>query len=193
MRRLLVLAAAVVAVIVPAGNSLAGTTQTNTVTLTGADGPNEITIDFYSDPSRYLITANGTLPVPEDATTHQPVSYCQNPPGRTSELLCQVDAIASFIVRTHGGADSVTVGKTIPVSTILNGGPGNDDLFGGANTDRLSGGGGDDKLVGRHGADQLFGGMGADILSGGAGNDVLRGGPGNDILRDGPGRDDVRQ
>ncbi len=106
--------AAVAAVIVPAGHAMAGTTQTNTVTLTGADGPNEITIDFYSDPSRYLITANGTLPVPEDATTHQPVSYCQNPPGRTNELLCQVDAIASFIVRTQGGADTVTVGEDDP-------------------------------------------------------------------------------
>jgi Ca2+-binding RTX toxin-like protein len=171
---------------------LAGQTQTNTITLAGADGPNEITIGFYLDPSKYLITANGTLPVPEDATG-QPVSFCQNPPGKTTELECDVDAIASFVVRGHGGADTVTVGKTIPVSTILNGGPDNDDLTGGANTDRLSGGGGDDKLVGRHGADQLFGGMGADILVGGAGNDVLRGGPGADTLRDGPGRDDVRQ
>jgi Ca2+-binding RTX toxin-like protein len=177
MRKLLALAAALVAVIVPAGQSLAGQTQTNTITLAGADGPNEITIGFYLDPSKYLITANGTLPVPEDAT----------------ELVCDADAIASFVVRGHGGADTVTVGKTIPVSTILNGGPDNDDLTGGANTDRLSGGGGDDKLVGRHGADQLFGGMGADILVGGAGNDVLRGGPGPDTLRDGPGRDDVRQ
>jgi Ca2+-binding RTX toxin-like protein len=192
MRKALALAAALAAAIVPVGHALAGQTQTNTITLAGADGPNEITIDFSADPSKYLITANGTLPVPED-TTGQPVSYCWNPPGTTNELLCQVDAIASFVVRTHGGADSVTVGKTIPISTILNGGPGNDDLFGGANTDRLSGGGGDDKLVGRHGADQLFGGMGADILVGGAGNDVLRGGPGPDTLRDGPGRDDVRQ
>jgi Ca2+-binding RTX toxin-like protein len=192
MRKPLALAAALAAAIVPAGHALAGQTQTNTITLAGADGANVITIDFYSDPSKYLITANGVLPVPEDGTG-QPVSYCDNPLGKTNELVCDVDAIASFIVRGHGGADTVTVGKAIPVSTILNGGPGNDDLFGGANTDRLSGGGGDDKLVGRHGADQLFGGMGADILVGGAGNDVLRGGPGPDTLRDGPGRDDVRQ
>jgi Ca2+-binding RTX toxin-like protein len=192
MRKPLALAAALAAAIVPAGHALAGQTQTNTITLTGADGANVITIGFYSDPSKYLITANGALPVPTDGTG-QPVSFCQNPPGETNELVCDVDAIASFIVRTHGGADTVTVGKAIPVSTILNGGPGNDDLFGGDNTDRLSGGGGDDKLVGRHGADQLFGGMGADILVGGAGNDVLRGGPGPDTLRDGPGRDDVRQ
>jgi Ca2+-binding RTX toxin-like protein len=192
MRKLLALAAALVAAIVPAGHALAGQTQTNTITFDGKSGPNVITIDLSSDPSKYVIIANGTLGVPEDATG-QPVSYCWNPPGQTNQLLCDVDAIASFIVRGHGGADTVTVGKTIPVSTILNGGPGNDDLFGGANTDRLSGGGGDDKLVGRHGADQLFGGMGADILVGGAGNDVLRGGPGPDTLRDGPGRDDVRQ
>ena len=185
MKKLLVLAAIAAAALVPAVHSAAGTTQTYSLLLVGSDGPNDITIDFApGDRTTYLVTANGTLP---------PVRTCTNPPGKTDELECPVADISGFTVRAHGGNDTVTVGREVPVSTILHGGAGLDDLIGGANTDRIAGGVGDDKLVGRRGADQLFGGMGEDLLIGGAGKDVLRGGPGVDVLRGGPGRDDIRQ
>jgi Ca2+-binding RTX toxin-like protein len=185
MRKILALAALAVAVILPVAHSAAGTTQTYALVLLGGDGPNDITIDFApGDKTKYLVTANGTLP---------PVRTCTNPPGRTDQLECPAADISGFTVRTNGGNDSVVVGRTVPVSTIMSGGPGLDDLIGGANTDRLSGGADGDKLVGRRGADQLFGGRGEDLLIGGAGKDVLRGGPDADVLRGGPGRDDVRQ
>jgi Ca2+-binding RTX toxin-like protein len=185
MRKFFSLAAVTAATIIPAAHSFGTTTQPYSLLLRGGDGPNDIAVDFApSDKTKYLIAANGTLP---------PVATCTNPPGKTTELECPVADISGFTVRTRGGNDTVTVGKTVPVSTILNGGLGLDDLIGGANTDGISGGDGDDKLVGRMGADQLFGGKGEDLLVGGAGKDVLRGGPGTDVLRDGPGRDDVRQ
>jgi Ca2+-binding RTX toxin-like protein len=176
MRKILALAALVAAAIVPAAHAAGGTTQTYSLLLLGGDGANDISIDFApGDKTKYLVTANGTLP---------PVKTCTNPPGQTDELECPVADISGFTVRTNGGNDTVTVGKTVPVSTILGGGAGLDDLIGGANTDRISGGPDGDKLVGRMGADQLIGG---------AGKDVLRGGPDADVLRGGPGRDDVRQ
>jgi len=185
MRKIFALAALVATAIVPAAHAAGGTTQTYSLLLLGGDGANDISIDFApGDKTKYLVTANGTLP---------PVKTCTNPPGKTDELECPVADISGFTVRTNGGNDTVTVGKTVPVSTILGGGAGLDDLIGGANTDRISGGPDGDKLVGRMGADQLFGGKGEDLLIGGAGKDVLRGGPDADVLRGGPGRDDVRQ
>jgi Ca2+-binding RTX toxin-like protein len=185
VKKILILAALGAAALVPGANSAASPSQTFSLLLKGGDAPNVITIDFApGDRTKFLITANGAL---------TPVETCINPPGEADQLQCPVADISGFTVRTNGGSDTVTVGKMVPVSTILNGGSGLDDLIGSANTDRLVGGAGDDKLVGRMGADQLFGGEGEDLLIGGAGKDVLRGGPGLDVLHGGPGRDDLLQ
>jgi Ca2+-binding RTX toxin-like protein len=193
MRKILALAALVAAAIVPAAHSAAGTTKTYSLLLHGGDGPNVISIDFAENRTKYLIKANGALPVPTDKETHQPVTYCSNPPGEPDELLCDSSAITGIVAQPGDGNDTITVGKTVPVPTIIEGGHGIDDLIGGAGTDRIVGGEGADKLVGRRGPDQLFGGKGEDLLIGGAGKDVLRGGPDADVLRGGPGRDDIRQ
>lgn len=171
------------AVLAVAATAQAGpAAKTYSLVLSGGAGPNVISIDY--DGSEYTIEANGTLTA---------VRTCVNPPGNPAALTCPAADINGFQVDAKGGNDTVTVGKAVPVATILNGGPGLDDLIGGANTDRLNGGTGDDRLIGRMGPDQLYGGAGNDELVGGAGKDVLRGGPGSDVMRGGPDRDDQLQ
>ncbi len=178
------------AVLALAGSALAAAphtakgsaTKPYSLVLSGGGGPNEITIDY--DGTEYTITANGSLTA---------VRTCVNPSGAEDTLVCPSADINGFQVNSGGGNDTVTVGKSVTVPTILNGGPGLDDLIGGAGTNRINGGTGDDRLVGRMGPDQLYGGPGDDTLVGGAGKDVLRGGPGADVLRGGPGRDSEQQ
>lgn len=177
--------ALMVAALVPAMGSARGKAALTTpysLTLTGGNGPNEIEIAY--DGNRYTIIANGTL---------APARSCVNPLDNPNELDCPAADLNGFQVTAGGGNDTVTVGKSVPVPTILSGGAGLDDLYGGANTDKLLGGTGDDRLVGRMGPDQMFGGPGNDELIGGSGKDELRGGPGTDTLRGGPDRDIEQQ
>lgn len=182
MKRLLTAATLVLAAALAGapGSLLAGTTDTYTLRITGGDGPNDISIGLNGASDEYVIRANGTIP---------PIETCTNPPGTTRELRCPQADISGFEIRSRGGNDTITLRKSVPVTSILNGGEDLDDLAGGRNSDRLTGGPGGDKLVGRGGADFIFGGPGEDLLLGGPGKDLLRGGPGADELRGGPGRD----
>jgi len=166
----------------PSGDRAVG--DSFTLTLAGGEGPNEISITMTADRKEYVVTANGDI---------EPFAPCVNTSGKTTELRCPATAINGFEVLAESGNDTVTVGKSVTVSTTLDGGPGIDDLTGGANSDRIVGGSGIDKLIGRSGADLLFGGGANDDLLGGSGKDILRGGPGSDQLAGGPGRDDQRQ
>jgi hypothetical protein len=71
------------------------------------------------------------------------------------------------------GDDFAAVAGTIKLTTILDGGAGND---------RLAGGGGANALIGRDGNDFLVGGRGRDLLLGGEGMDYLVGNSREDIL-----------
>jgi len=62
-------------------------------------------------------------------------------------------------------------------------------LHAGDGGDSLTGGDGDDELYGGAGADVLEGRLGSDLLVGGAGNDSLAGADGNDTLLGGTGSD----
>jgi Ca2+-binding RTX toxin-like protein len=75
------------------------------------------------------------------------------------------------------------------ISTIQQGGTGNDFLNGGTGNDVLIGGAGDDILVGGEGDDVLRGEEGKDTLDAGDGNDGLDGGVGADVMRGGKGDD----
>ena len=183
MTKLCLAFAALAVALVPALAQGAGASSF-ALTITGGDGPNEIRIALTPDRSQYVIRANGSI---------GEVASCHNPSDDPNELDCPAGRINGFIVKTRGGNDTVTLGSTVPVSSILDGGDGFDDLTGGANTDTLVGDDGADKLAGRKGADVLYGGAGGDDLFGGPGNDFLRGGAGRDRLFGGPGRDDVRQ
>jgi Ca2+-binding RTX toxin-like protein len=183
MKKLCLAIAVLAATLAPALAQGAGASSF-ALTITGGDGPNELRINLTLDRSQYAIRANGAI---------GEVAGCTNPADDPNELDCPASRINGFIVKTRGGNDSVSFGATVPVSVILDGGDGFDDLIGGANTDKLVGGGGSDKLVGRRGSDFLYGGAGKDDLFGGPANDVLRGGAGLDRLFGGPGRDDILQ
>ena len=83
--------------------------------------------------------------------------------------------IVGIVVMGHEGNDNITVANTVPatISSILNGGVGDDVLTGGGGNDILVGGAGNDRLFGLGGSDVLIGGDGHDILIGGLLNDVL--------------------
>jgi Ca2+-binding RTX toxin-like protein len=56
-------------------------------------------------------------------------------------------------------------------------------------TSMLDGGDGDDEVIGAHGSDLIFGGLGNDTLTGGSGNDFLIGGAGSDRIVGSAGHD----
>jgi parallel beta-helix repeat protein len=56
-------------------------------------------------------------------------------------------------------------------------------------TSMLDGGDGDDEIIGAHGNDLIFGGLGNDILTGASGNDFLIGGAGSDRMVGSAGHD----
>jgi hypothetical protein len=106
----------------------------------------------------------------------------------------------STLVEGGAGNDKIDGSSVIVAHLELRGDAGNDDLRGGANADYLvggdgndvlRGGGGGDWIVGGLGKDVLFGDDGDDVLVGGEGDDVVKGGNGNDILVRGPGNDNL--
>jgi Ca2+-binding RTX toxin-like protein len=86
-----------------------------------------------------------------------------------------------------GGQDRFT--NHTSVSSLADGGSGNDTLVGGSGADTLRGGFGHDSLRGLAGNDTLEGGYDHDTMSGGDGNDSLVGSYGNDSMLGGIGDD----
>lgn len=78
-----------------------------------------------------------------------------------------------------------------PVPNLLQGGPGDDQLFGGKASETLIGGDGQDLLLGGGGQDRAEGGNGDDTLAGGDGADLLFGGNGRDALSGDAGEDEL--
>lgn len=83
---------------------------------------------------------------------------------------------------------------------VIRGLAGNDNLFGNGGEDRILGGTGNDALYGNSGNDELdggddddllFGNGGNDQLIGGLGNDKVYGGAGNDLINGGAGNDEI--
>ena len=93
------------------------------------------------------------------------------------------------MVRYYGGDgdDSLTNNATVLFAAY--GGGGEDTLVGGPLSDLLVGEHGDDNIDGREGTDVLGGGAGDDVLLGGEHGDSILGGHGLDII-DGEGGDD---
>jgi Ca2+-binding RTX toxin-like protein len=90
-------------------------------------------------------------------------------------------SIVRAVVAPADGDDRVILLITLP--SLLNGGPGRDQLHGGTARDRMIGGGDVDVLLGLAGPDRLMGGALGDRLVGGSESDVLRGEQGPDELR----------
>lgn len=119
----------------------------------------------------------------------------------------ELATLSNVRIFTYGGDDHVYVDHRLTVSTIIDGGegddrlyggggkdlifggPGNDTIVGGDGNDALHGGDGDDAIYGNHGNDWLFGNAGSDRIFGGEGDDFLDGGEDIDVLRGDYGAD----
>ena len=115
-----------------------------------------------------------------------PMAQAGGPPPGQCQIFTQGDSLPHFVTVTGNGfvvegtklSDNIQCSTTF--SVVLDGGPGNDNLFGGSGNDTLNGGPGNDLLVGNGGNDTLNGGPGVDTLEGVGGTDVCNGGPGVD-------------
>lgn len=105
-----------------------------------------------------------------------------------TESLFSASQVASILVESAAGDDTVRVDALELPSTIL-GGSGNDRLTGGWGVDCIDGGDGSDRINGRGGSDRLYGGLGSDRLLGGGGHDRLLGGSESDSLTGNAGND----
>jgi hypothetical protein len=111
--------------------------------------------------------------------------------GRTRRQIAEystsdVQLIDIMVLQSN---DRVFLNGKLNVSSIIDGGDGNDVIVGGAGVDCVFGGNGNDRLVGRGGNDWIEGEAGNDRVIGAVGVDLLVGGPGNDILVGGRDRD----
>jgi Ca2+-binding RTX toxin-like protein len=168
--------------------------NTNTVTVTGATGRQNVRIDL-----------SGGAFIPSFSNASGEISFAINLAGGTD----------FFGVRGSTGSDALTVGTLglnlnadgdvdVTISGVeflaIDADLGNDNVSagGGAGTGSpsplgvtLIGGAGNDALRGAGAADSLSGDPGSDTLFGGAGNDYLNGGDDADTLHGGADRDRV--
>lgn len=90
--------------------------------------------------------------------------------------------VRKVVIDAGNGNDRVTIQPSVPLSTWIFGGTGNDTLSGGSRVDRIYGGHNNDRISGGGGNDRLYGGAGSDVLLGDAGSNVACGGPGADTV-----------
>jgi uncharacterized protein (TIGR03118 family) len=166
-----------------------GTTAGDTNTLFFTAGPDEESHGLLGK-----ITANAPGTSPVSASLHDGVLTVLGSRGNDNivvfslhnkiDVLAGSQNIGSFDVASINtieifgvrGNDSISVSPGIHVTTLLDGGVGNDLVFGGGGANILLGGPGNDLLVGGLGRDLLIGGTGHDTLLGLTGDDILIGG-----------------
>ena len=189
----------------PVACGAATTTNTDTVTVTGASGSSEtVTID----------QAGGAF---------APGATAESGAAEIEIAVNLGDAMDRVVVLGTAGNDAVAVGTNgvalnadgdvdvtfapLPATLEVWGGTGKNSITGqgtqgaggrflgrlllhaGDEGDTLTGGDGGDELYGGDGADMLEGRLGADLLAGRAAADSLSGGDGNDTLLGGSGSD----
>jgi Ca2+-binding RTX toxin-like protein len=122
----------------------------------------------------------------DDVITVQPKAdggYTVTFNGQTTVFSPQ--PLLSVRVDGRGGNDLINSTVSLPNSSILLGGDGNDTITCGDAGDRLSGGNGDDWLDGGAGKDVIYGDSGNDMLLGGNGSDWIYGDAGRDTVHGG--------
>jgi hemolysin type calcium-binding protein len=102
-----------------------------------------------------------------------------NPKATDGPVWCAIEEADSMISANLGDLDDRFF-LLFPVTSLVDGGAGNDYLFGGDATSTIWGRDGNDVLLGGGGNDWLNGGPGTDSLEGGTGTDDLTGGTGTD-------------
>ena len=104
----------------------------------------------------------------------------------------QVEIFGSGGTNTLSGAGGSGTGSVYTGKVILHAGDSGDVVSGGSGNDELYGGLGNDTLEGNNGNDLANGGGGNDVLRGGSGNDELIGGSGADQFLGSSGNDIMR-
>jgi uncharacterized protein YkwD len=77
-----------------------------------------------------------------------------------------LNLVRQIVVYAGDGDDLIVIQTRRPLSTLLDGGAGNDVIRGGAGNDVIRGGSGDDKIFGRGGKNQIEPGPGSNLVNG---------------------------
>src|SRR4051794_37013594 len=141
-------------------SSLSGTT----LTVTGDDQPDRVTI---ADDGNGLLTNTFAGTATTDFGNGQTLP---------------ADGTIDLVFTAAGGDDAVTITTQGLKSVTVDGGDGDDTIIGSNNPDTLSGGNGDDRVIGAKGGDTIKGDAGNDVLqwNNGDGSDTMDGAAGND-------------
>jgi hypothetical protein len=124
----------------------------NTLTITGTDDADAITISLAADPNTLVVSLS---------------------PSGANDLTFDRATFTAISVALRSGGDRFSVLSPSPdEQLIVHGGPGADAIFGGDFNDLLFGNGDDDTINGGSGDDQIFGGLGDDAINGGRGRDT---------------------
>ena len=115
---------------------------------------------------------------------------------RGGQATCNIPRLANVLVYGGAGGDAITIDDSVPaqVSTVLDGGPGNNTIRGGRTTDYISTGPGSSLLEGGAGDDVITtSDTGATRVNGGSGHDVIRvsNACAGHTISAGPGKDNV--
>ena len=188
------------AIVLPAGEALAGTVSANAGDVTFSAGPGETNavLFTYETDDRIRISDSGA-PLTTSSPDCAPVG---------ADVICEFFSAgwADVNVELNDGEDSLDVPQRNWAN--VNGGPGNDDIvaagsvYGGPGNDRIEtsspdgtfffsadGGEGDDLILGGEWTDDIWGGPGNDTIRGGGGPDQLVGAGGDDVVIGGLGFD----
>jgi len=167
-----VVAAAALAVPAAANAAYSSSISGTTVTLTGDDVGEALTISETAGNLSHSLTGNGF---------NSPTDFDSVAAG--DQVLPADDTIA-LVVNAGGGDDAVTVTTANLASVTVDGQAGDDVITGNNDNDALRGGDGDDRVVGARGADDMEGGAGNDTL-------VWNNGDGSDVMDGDAGADDI--
>jgi hypothetical protein len=186
MRRLLLAAAAVLALAAPGAAQAANVSVSSGVlTYTGDGTADTVTINWQlvigfpmpgpHDGAWYVVASPGQF-VPTDAGAG--CTYVTS-----SRIDCEFATVTAMAIDGGAGDDNITIGSPPPAPTYS---PVPATMYGSIGSDTLVGGDGNDTI-----RDELptLCGQGVDLLSGGEGNDTLTGCLGSDTLLGGPGDD----
>jgi cyclophilin family peptidyl-prolyl cis-trans isomerase len=147
------------------GAALPAVRSGSSLTVTGTNGPDTITIDDAN--GKITTSVNGVVQSFNDTK------------------------ITSLTVTGSAGNDTITLGATA-MSAIVHGNAGDDTIVGNLAGDSLTGNAGNDSITGLAGADTITGGAGDDTVFAGGGPDSINGGIGNDQLHGGGGNDTIQ-
>jgi hypothetical protein len=183
-----------------APTALAGTIAIDgaTGTLTYSGGPEGSTVSVQTIPVNSCHSDFGSTPCIDiydtAGITSFPAQYCRYQYDTTNAFVDCVRHDYLFVVHLGAGDDQFRGWDAVPAigifgDSVVNGGPGNDEILGNGGNDVINGEGDADVLSGGPGNDGLNGGDGTDELETRAesppsstGTDLLAGGPGDDRL-----------